>query len=287
MNETLYLGLMNFKYSLTDTKSDCNNFTLRKFEKNGVVEYKSDPCNVILFVMQGEITVTDKSGAVNLKCGRMLMSTNSEESIRLIALEDSVVIVLKFYNVESLILESLLQKCTEDMKPCLFSTETICPELFRFLSTIEDYIKADVFFQHLFYLKLNEFFGLISIYYTDEAYSAFLSPLLYYKSKFRFMVLSNYEPNVNVIELAKKCNMSIRNFSRRFTEEFGMSPGKWLMDKKDALILESLSASTAVMTVIAENFGFASSSHFSTYCKKRFNDTPYDLHKKLKSGMER
>jgi hypothetical protein len=34
-----------------------------------------------------------------------------------------------------------------------------------------------------------------------------------------------------------------------------MSPGKWLMDKKDALILESLSASTAVMTVIAENFG--------------------------------
>jgi AraC-like DNA-binding protein len=237
--------------------------------------------------MQGEITVTDKSGAVNLKCGRMLMSTNSEESIRLIAVEDSVVIVLKFYNVESLILESLLQKCTEDMKPCLFSTETICPELFRFLSTIEDYIKADVFFQHLFYLKLNEFFGLISIYYTDEAYSAFLSPLLYYKSKFRFMVLSNYEPNVNVIELAKKCNMSIRNFSRRFTEEFGMSPGKWLMDKKDALILESLSASTAVMTVIAENFGFASSSHFSTYCKKRFNDTPYDLHKKLTARAER
>ena len=217
----------------------------------------------------------------------MLMSTNSEQSVCLKSVEDSVVIVLKFYNIESLILESLLQKCREDMTPRYYSTETICPELFRFLSTIEDYIKADVFFQHLFYLKLNEFFGLISIYYTEESYSAFLSPLLYYKSKFRYMVLSNYEPNINVIELAQKCNMSLRNFSRRFTEEFGMSPGKWLMDKKDALILESLSASTAVMTVIAENFGFASSSHFSTYCKKRFNDTPYDLHKKLKSGMER
>lgn len=213
--------------------------------------------------------------------------TIQEECIRIKAVEDSVVIVLKFYNVESLILESLLQKCTEDMKPCLFSTETICPELLRFLSTIEDYIKADVFFQHLFYLKLNEFFGLISIYYTDEAYSAFLSPLLYYKSKFRFMVLSNYEPNVNVIELAKKCNMSIRNFSRRFTEEFGMSPGKWLMDKKDALILESLSSANAVMTAIAENFGFASSSHFSTYCRKRFNDSPYGLHKKLTARAER
>ena len=287
MNETLYLGLMNFKYSLTDTKSDCNNFTLQQIEKNEVIEYKRDCCNFVLFVMQGEIVVSDKSISKSLSENKMLLMTIQEECIRIKAVEDSVVIVLKFYNVESLILESLLQKCTEDMKPCLFSTETICPELFRFLSTIEDYIKADVFFQHLFYLKLNEFFGLISIYYTDEAYSAFLSPLLYYKSKFRFMVLSNYEPNVNVIELAKKCNMSIRNFSRRFTEEFGMSPGKWLMDKKDALILESLSASTAVMTVIAENFGFASSSHFSTYCKKRFNDTPYDLHKKLKSGMER
>lgn len=287
MNETLYLGLMNFKYSLTNAKSDCNSFTMKHIEKNEAVELKRDLCNLLLFVMQGEIVVSDKSGALSLKCGRMLMSTNSEESVCLRSLEDSVVIVLKFYNIESLILESLLQKCREDMTPRYYSTETICPELFRFLSTIEDYIKADVFFQHLFYLKLNEFFGLISIYYTDEAYSAFLSPLLYYKSKFRFMVLSNYEPNVNVIELAKKCNMSIRNFSRRFTEEFGMSPGKWLMDKKDALILESLSESTAVMTVIAENFGFASSSHFSTYCKKRFNDTPYDLHKKLKSGMER
>ena len=287
MNETLSLGLMSFKYFLTNAKSDCNNFTLRKFKKNEIAEYKRDPCNVILFVMQGEIVVSDKSGAVDIKCGRMLMSTNSEQSVCLKSVEDSVVIVLKFYNIESLILESLLQKCREDMTPRYYSTETICPELFRFLSTIEDYIKADVFFQHLFYLKLNEFFGLISIYYTDEAYSAFLSPLLYYKSKFRFMVLSNYEPNVNVIELAKKCNMSIRNFSRRFTEEFGMSPGKWLMDKKDALILESLSASTAVMTVIAENFGFASSSHFSTYCKKRFNDTPYDLHKKLTARAER
>lgn len=287
MNETLYLGLMNFKYSLTDIKSDCNNFTLRKFEKNGVVEYKSDPCNVILFVMQGEITVTDKSVTVALQSGRMLMSTASEESVWIRGVEDSVVIVLKFYNIESLILESLLQNCREDMKPSYYSIDRICPELFRFLSTIEDYIKADVFFQHLFYLKLNEFFGLISIYYTEEAYSAFLSPLLYYKSKFRYVVLSNYEPNINVIELAKRCNMSIRNFSRRFTEEFEMSPGKWLMDKKDALILESLSASTAVMTVIAENFGFASSSHFSTYCKKRFNDSPNDLHKKLKAGTER
>lgn len=213
--------------------------------------------------------------------------TIQEECIRIKAVEDSVVIVLKFYNVESLILESLLQKCTEDMKPCLFSTETICPELLRFLSTIEDYIKADVFFQHLFYLKLNEFFGLISIYYTEESYSAFLSPLLYYKSKFRYMVLSNYEPNINVIELAQKCNMSLRNFSRRFTEEFGMSPGKWLMDKKDALILESLSSANAVMTAIAENYGFASSSHFSTYCRKRFNDSPYGLHKKLTARAER
>ncbi|OCW95514.1 hypothetical protein A9168_02310 [Macellibacteroides sp. HH-ZS] len=272
---------------MTNAKSDCNNFTLRKFEKNGIAEYKRDPCNIILFVMQGEIVVSDKSGTVGLQSGRMLMSTSSEESVWIRGVEDSVVIVLKFYNIESLILESLLQKCKEDQKPRFYSTESICPELFRFLSTIEDYIKADVFFQHLFYLKLNEFFGLVSIYYTEEAYSAFFSPLLYYKSKFRFLVLSNYEPNINVIELAKKCNMSIRNFSRRFMEEFGMSPGKWLMDKKDALILESLSASTAVMTVIAENFGFASSSHFSTYCKKRFNDSPNGLHKKLKAGTER
>lgn len=287
MNETLYLGLMNFKYSLTDTKSDCNSFMLQSVRKHEVVEYKRDPCNIIFFVMQGEIIISDKSVTVGLPKGRMLLSTNSEELIRLIALEDSVVIVLKFYNIESLILESLLQSCREDMKPCLFSTETICPELFRFLSTIEDYIKADVFFQHLFYLKLNEFFGLISIYYTEEAYSAFLSPLLYYKSKFRYMVLSNYEPNINVIELSKKCNMSIRNFSRRFMEEFGMSPGKWLMDKKDALILESLSSANAVMTAIAENYGFASSSHFSTYCRKRFNDSPYGLHKKLTARADR
>jgi len=287
MNETLYLGLMNFKYSLTDIKSDCNSFMLQYIKKHEVVEYKRDSCNIILFVMQGEIIVSDKSVTVGLPKGRMLLSTNSEESIRLIALEDSVVIVLKFYNIESLILESLLQSCREDMKPSYYSTDRICPELFRFLSTIEDYIKADVFFQHLFYLKLNEFFGLISIYYTEEAYSAFFAPLLYYKSKFRYLVLSNYEPDINVIELAKKCNMSIRNFSRRFTEEFGMSPGKWLMDKKDALILESLSSANAVMTAIAENFGFASSSHFSTYCRKRFNDSPYGLHKKLTARAER
>ena len=77
--------------------------------------------------------------------------------------------------------------------------------------------------------------------------------------------------------------MSVRNFSRRFTEEFGISPGKWIADKRDGQIHQSLSFHDAEMNAISEKFGFASSSHFTNYCKKKFNDTPNGLHQKPRS----
>jgi AraC-type DNA-binding domain-containing proteins len=97
----------------------------------------------------------------------------------------------------------------------------------------------------------------MAIFYPEESYTSFLAPLRTSNRMFRHQVLSNFHPLINVIELAEKCNMSVRNFSRRFTEEFGVSPGKWIADKRDGQILQSLSFHDAEMNAISEKFGFA------------------------------
>ena len=132
----------------------------------------------------------------------------------------------------------MLQKCKNEIVEKAFTQTRIIEEMQRFLFSVDDYIRADIYCQHLHDLKIEEFFRLMAIFYPEESYTSFLAPLRTSNRMFRHQVLSNFHPLINVIELAEKCNMSVRNFSRRFTEEFGISPGKWIADKRDGQILQ-------------------------------------------------
>ena len=283
MDDVKTLSFKDHKSCIYYTAKEKNGFRKQTLPENESIEFHKGDCNLFLFGMDGDLIISDSENRMQLSAGTMSLCTSGDASIRITSLNRAELLILKFKNLESLVLEYMLQKCKNEIVEKAFTQTRIIEEMQRFLFSVDDYIRADIYCQHLHDLKIEEFFRLMAIFYPEESYTSFLAPLRTSNRMFRHQVLSNFHPLINVIELAEKCNMSVRNFSRRFTEEFGVSPGKWIADKRDGQILQSLSFHDAEMNAISEKFGFASSSHFTNYCKKKFNDTPNGLHQKLRS----
>nr|WP_242007374.1 AraC family transcriptional regulator [Acetobacter farinalis] len=77
-------------------------------------------------------------------------------------------------------------------------------------------------------------------------------------------------------ELASRCHMSRRTFTRHFREETGLSPGVWM---QIALLLRgySLMASGASITETAFLLGYDSATSFFNLCRRFTGMNPSDL----------
>ncbi|MFV0270918.1 MAG: helix-turn-helix domain-containing protein [Macellibacteroides fermentans] len=283
MDNVNTLSFKDHKPCIYYTANKKNGFRKQILNENESIEFHKGDSNLFLFGIEGDLIISDSESSMELTAGTMSLCTSGDTFIHLKSSRKSVLMILKFKNLESLILEYMLQKGSDEIVEKVFAKTIFTKEMHRFLMSIDDYICADIYCQHLHDLKIEEFFRILAIFHGEESYVSLLGPLRTSNRTFRYQVLSNFRPLMNVIELAEKCNMSVRNFSRRFTEEFGVSPGKWIADKKDGQILQSLSFHDAEMNAISEKFGFASPSHFTNYCKKKFKDTPKGLHQKLSS----
>lgn len=84
----------------------------------------------------------------------------------------------------------------------------------------------------------------------------------------------NMEECINVDSMARVAGLSGRHFGRAFTKELGVTPHRWLMQRRveraKALLLES----DLDCTSIASRCGFASQSHLTVAMKTHLGTTP-------------
>lgn len=73
-----------------------------------------------------------------------------------------------------------------------------------------------------------------------------------------------------------------RSFNRKFHSCFGESPYKWIQKKKAEQIQEMINDPEFSFKEIAEELGFSSSPHLTTYCQRMFGMTPSQLREKNK-----
>ena len=71
--------------------------------------------------------------------------------------------------------------------------------------------------------------------------------------------------------------MSLRNFQRRFKIEFKRSAHEWLNDRRAERIFRDIRGTDKELAEIAVDYGFATSSYFTTFCKQYFGKTPSAL----------
>ena len=80
-----------------------------------------------------------------------------------------------------------------------------------------------------------------------------------------------------VTELAEKCGCAVNTFERRFKEEFGAAPRKWMMEQKAKRVVTLLTHTNLPMKEIAGDCGFESIHYFWDFCRRNLNATPTQI----------
>src|SRR4051794_38457807 len=74
--------------------------------------------------------------------------------------------------------------------------------------------------------------------------------------------------------LARACGLSIRHFTRAFRQSTGMAPYQWLQYRRVEKAKQLLEASSAPLSAIALDCGFADQSHFTRTFSRVVGVTP-------------
>lgn len=111
-----------------------------------------------------------------------------------------------------------------------------------------------------------------------ESFGGFLASFAIEEpSNFRQNIESNMYEALSIEEIAFLCNMSLSTFKRRFIKEYGMSPGKWLQDKRLQRAKDLIESGQRTPSDIYMELGYNNLSNFSAAFKKKFKINPSTL----------
>ena len=234
-----------------------------------VLEGKSD-----LYLPDKKVHIPEKQG-VSLQCGNYISKflSNSE-------LPEAEILIVKFT-------KNTLKKIYLDDLPALFQKirkgKTKQAEVVQNSVLLSEYVKSLLFYldnphlaiEELLILKIRELFILLAN--TNEShYIQELIENLFCDVDFNFrkIIEQNYYSNLKVEELAHLCMMSLSTFKRKFKQEFGKSPHKFLLQKRLEKSFDLIKNTSLPLSEISHLSGFKEYSNFCLAFKKQFNATP-------------
>lgn len=240
--------------------------------------------NCILFVSEGSFEIVNDPTQDRSVITDEMIFIPPFTSLKGRALSPLKLILLTFENNNSLYQKLNLecQAITCNSVTIGFKIMKINPHIQHFLSSISSYLNDNINCIGLFLNKQSELFYLLKMYYSRDEVINFFCSILCNKNEFKQNVLKNYTRDSSVSDLALKCNMSLKTFTRRFKENFGETPYQWLLKQNIKEIRIKLADPNIQIKDIAFEFGFASASHFSNFCKTQMNESPQAIREKIK-----
>lgn len=131
-------------------------------------------------------------------------------------------------------------------------------------------------------IKYKEFFFLLCKWLEISDFAEFLHPAMsWYDPVFRRKVMDNYTRSYRVKTLASDCGYSEKGFVKKFRNEFGVTPHKWINDQIHQVIVKKLANPSISMNEIAADLQMSSAQSFSRFCRRAFGLPPSKLRKEL------
>ena len=109
---------------------------------------------------------------------------------------------------------------------------------------------------------------------ANEPFSNFLASLLTQQSDLRLVMEQNFHLHLSLEAFARLAQRSLSTFKRDFKNQFGESPGKWLLKRRLQQASQLLEYTELSITDIAFRCGFESPSYFSQAFSKHFQQSP-------------
>lgn len=238
--------------------------------------------NHIIYTISGERKLVRPEKSIDVKKGSLIFLRKSAFQQGKFHDEDWQVIVFAIHDsyLRSIIAEFRSQLSSQttsgySSKDVLFdikSSDTIDAYFYGLLPYFTQQPPPN---DKLLQLKMREL--MLNILF-NEANSGLLSVLNNLlndrKSAFIQTMESNFMFNLSLNEFAKLTYHSLTSFKKEFSDIFGTSPGKWLLQKRLEFACELLNASEETVADVAIKSGFESVTHFNRVFKEKNGVTP-------------
>ena len=167
------------------------------------------------------------------------------------------------------------QQVNDEIPYFIIGNDAYISSYINSLTTISEAPK--VFMENLLAVKFEELMLYLLQKYGQKFQSYLYSLIAKETSPFRKIVESKIHSNLKLGEIAFLCNTSLSTFKRHFIEEYKVSPGKWLQDKRLQKAKDTLEQGSLRPSDIYLDFGYNNLSNFSIAFKNKFGISPRDI----------
>jgi len=101
----------------------------------------------------------------------------------------------------------------------------------------------------------------------------------------RQWALENLHEPMTLTELAEQSHMSLRTFARRFTEEVGMSPGRWVIQQRVDRARHLLETTDLAVDEIAGQVGFGGGTSLREHLHAAIGVTPLAYRRTFRGAL--
>lgn len=246
----------------------------------GETNKDNDTCfHNIIFILEGELLFSyDDFLNKHFQKGDIIFIPQASNRYRE-ALQDSYVLILIFDSqIESLCDTCAISQLMNNVTPVEydFCGLQMTESIWKFAHLMELYIHKDIRCGFLHRTKQKELFVLLQYCYTKEQILKLFYPIIGLFN-FKSWVLANYSPQTSITELAKKQNMTVKSFSRRFKKEFNDTFRNWALSQKVKHIKHRLSIPGTTFNDIIRDFNFSDLRCFYNFCKEQYGCTATEL----------
>lgn len=218
----------------------------------------------------GTSVVVNKDQSLLLKKGNWLWT-------ELLDLEEIYYCKLLFFSEKKL--KEFLEKHTknnliikDEIPYFIIKNDAYISSYLNSLSTISK--APPVFMENLLSVKFEELM-LYLLQKYERSFELYLHSLIIKEtSPFKKIIENKIHSNLKLEEIAFLCNMSLSTFKRHFINEYKVSPGKWLQNKRLQKAKETLEQGDLKPSDIYLDFGYNNLSNFSTAFKNKFGFSP-------------
>jgi AraC-like DNA-binding protein len=90
----------------------------------------------------------------------------------------------------------------------------------------------------------------------------------------RDTINANFEGELSVEQIARACKLSVNYFAQAFTRSTGISPHRWLMQRRVDVAKDLMLTTDSSLVEISLKCGFSDQSHFTKVFAKATGETP-------------
>lgn len=148
----------------------------------------------------------------------------------------------------------------------------------RYLSSLSSLmLTSSLLYKKLLSIKFEELLVYLLDKYGKPFENYLFSLISEEVSVFTKVINQSIQSNLSLEEIAFLCNMSLSTFKRKFIKEYGISPGKWIKEKRLLKAKKILANKEIKPSDIYLDFGYKNFSNFSIAFKKQFGINPSEV----------